>query len=119
MPKRVASAGTLESALSFEDLMEKQGPFRAASPVPPPQQEEKPPDWRECYDANYKRTYFFNVASGESRWRAPDDRYVPYEKPIEGPVRAQSVDPAALKMAAERVKRSLSESAMPFVAEHG
>jgi len=29
------------------------------------------------------------------------------------------VDPAALKMAAERVKRSLSESAMPFVAEHG
>ena len=119
VPKRVASAGTLESALSFEDLMEKQGPFRAASPVPPPQQEEKPPDWRECYDANYKRTYFFNVASGESRWRAPDDRYVPYEKPIEGPVRAQSVDPAALKMAAERVKRSLSESAMPFVAEHG
>ena len=79
----------------------------------------QPPDWRECYDANYKRTYFFNVASGESRWRAPDDRYVPYEKPIEGPVRAQSVDPAALKMAAERVKRSLSESAMPFVAEHG
>ena len=72
---------------------------RAASPVSPPQ-EEKPPDWRECYDANYKRTYFFNVASGESRWRAPDDRYVPYEKPIEGPVRAQSVDPAALKMAA-------------------
>ena len=118
VPKRVASAGTLESALSFEDLMEKQGPFRAATP-PPPQQEEKPPDWRECYDANYKRTYFFNVASGESRWRAPDDRYVPYEKPIEGPVRAQSVDPAALKMAAERVKRSLSESAMPFVAEHG
>ncbi len=117
VPKRVASAGTLESALSFEDLMEKQGPFRAATPPPP--QEEKPPDWRECYDANYKRTYFFNVASGESRWRAPDDRYVPYEKPIEGPVRAQSVDPAALKMAAERVKRSLSESAMPFVAEHG
>ena len=118
VPKRVASAGTLESALSFEDLMEKQGPFRAATP-PPPQQEEKPPDWRECYDANYKRTYFFNVTSGESRWRAPDDRYVPYEKPVEGPVRAQSVDPAALKMAAERVKRSLSESAMPFVAEHG
>ena len=103
--------------MSFEDLMEKQGPFRAATPPPP--QEEKPPDWRECYDANYKRTYFFNVASGESRWRAPDDRYVPYEKPVEGPVRAQSVDPAALKMAAERVKRSLSESAMPFVAEHG
>ena len=34
--------------------------------------------WRECYDENYERCYFFNVATGESRWREPDAPYVPY-----------------------------------------
>ena len=27
--------------------------------------------WRECYDAKRQRTYYFNLYTGESRWRAP------------------------------------------------
>ena len=34
--------------------------------------------WRECYDDNYERCYFFNVATGESKWKPPDAPYIPY-----------------------------------------
>ena len=116
------SAATLESALSFEELLTKQGPFKEDPPPadPPPTE----PTWRECYDANYKRTYFFDVASGESRWKAPDESYVPYVQ--EAPARTQSVDAAALKLAAARLgptraapSRSFSESALAPVISEG
>ena len=67
---------------------------------PPPPELDLP--WRECYDENYRRTYFFNVVSGESRWRAPPEEYVPYERPAAAPDRAVSVDAAALAAAEAR-----------------
>ena len=34
--------------------------------------------WRECFDDARGRNYFFNVFTGESRWRPPAAPYVPY-----------------------------------------
>jgi len=35
-------------------------------------------EWRECWDDNYKRMYYFNDTTGDSRWEPPEN--VPYLK---------------------------------------
>ena len=35
--------------------------------------------WREGYDENHKRLYYFNTETGESRWTPPEDPFRPYD----------------------------------------
>ena len=97
-PARVASALSLDSSLNVGSVADGGRDDRSTTAS---DSEEALP-WRECYDENYRRTYFFNVVSGESRWRAPPEEYVPYERPAAAPDRAVSVDAAALAAAEAR-----------------
>ena len=66
-PPRRALSEAASAALSPR-VEVKQGPPSEMSYV-----------WREGFDQNYQRTYYFNADTGESRWVAPDEPYRPYD----------------------------------------
>ena len=83
-----------DGSSSEEDAEDAEAPAPApASAATTP--EEKPADdasaadassasdesfvWREGYDENHKRLYYFNTETGESRWTPPEDPFRPYD----------------------------------------
>ena len=46
--------------------------------------EESKVVWYEGWDDNHQRYYYFNEATQESRWVAPEEKYVPYKFEVEG-----------------------------------
>lgn len=77
------------------------------------------PLWRECWDENYNRHYFFNDLTGESRWEEPDTEYIPLQDDEDDVSNAPSEPSIPPLDPPDQVRSSMTDLLDPVVEEAG